>query len=99
MARELAVLWAVVTSAAELVLGRSPDETFWLEIANEMVAQFRKMEEQCSRLERPSTRICGLLLISPPDQAQCTDHLDEAAGWLEGELTAWWQVDAELEAL
>jgi hypothetical protein len=40
MARELATLRAAVTSAAELVLGRSPNETFRVEIVDELVAQF-----------------------------------------------------------
>jgi hypothetical protein len=56
-----------VTSAAELVLGRSPDETFQVEITDELVAQFRKLEELCSWLERPSVRICDMLLRPPPD--------------------------------
>jgi hypothetical protein len=40
MARELVSRQAAVTSAIELVLGRSPDETFLVEIMVELVAQF-----------------------------------------------------------
>jgi hypothetical protein len=69
MAGELATLQVAVTSAVELVLGCLPDETFLVEITDELVAQFRKLEELCSRLERPSVMIYDLLLILPPDQA------------------------------
>jgi hypothetical protein len=40
MAGELATLQVAVTSAVELVLGRTPNETFWVEIVDELVAQF-----------------------------------------------------------
>jgi hypothetical protein len=69
MAGELAMLRTVVTSAAELVLGRSPNETFRVEIVDELVAQFWKLEELCSQLEWPGVKICDLLLGPPPDQA------------------------------
>jgi hypothetical protein len=99
MAWDLAALWAVVTSSMELVLGHSPDETFWVEIMDELVAQFRKLEEMRSWLERPDARTCDLHLSLPPDQAQHADRLDEATRRLEAELTAQWQVGTELEAL
>jgi hypothetical protein len=38
--RELVVLWAAVSSAAGLVLGRSPTETSRVEVMSEMVAKF-----------------------------------------------------------
>jgi hypothetical protein len=88
MAKELATLWVAVTSAMELVLGRSPDVTFWVEIADELVAKFQKLEERCSWLERPSARIYDLLLGPPPDQARWADRPDEAVRRLEAELTA-----------
>jgi hypothetical protein len=61
MVGELAALQVAMTSIVELVLGCSPDETFRVEIVDEMVAQFQKLEELCSRLERPDVRICDLL--------------------------------------
>jgi hypothetical protein len=51
MVGELAALRAVVTSAAELVLGHSPNESFLVEIVDELVAQFCKLDELCSRHE------------------------------------------------
>jgi hypothetical protein len=66
---ELATLHLIVTSVVELVLGCSPNETFWVEIADELVAQFWKLEELWSRLEWPSVRIYDLLLGPPSDQA------------------------------
>jgi hypothetical protein len=72
----------------KLVLGRLPDETFWVEITEELVAQYQRLEELCSRLERPGARIYDLLLGLPLNQAQWVDRLDEAARLLEAELTA-----------
>jgi hypothetical protein len=99
MVGELATLQVAVTSAVELVLGRTPNETFRLEIVDELVAQFWKLEELCSRLERPGAKIYDLLLRLPLDQARWANRLDEAAGRLEAELTAQRQVNTELEAL
>jgi hypothetical protein len=69
MAGELVALRATVTSATELVLGRPPDETVWVEITDELVAQFQKLEDQYSWLEWPDVRIYDLLLGPPPDEA------------------------------
>jgi hypothetical protein len=66
---------------------------------NELVAKFRRWEELCLRLEGPGARICGMLLSPPPSQACWADHLTEATGWLEMELTSRRLVDAELGAL
>jgi hypothetical protein len=40
MVEELAVLWAAVSSTAELVLRCSPNETSLVEVMNELVAKF-----------------------------------------------------------
>jgi hypothetical protein len=48
---ELAMLWVVVSSATVLVLGRLLDETFRVEVMDELVAKFWRLEELCSRLE------------------------------------------------
>jgi hypothetical protein len=69
MVGELTGLQAVVSSVAELVLGRSPNETSQVEVMNELVAKFRRQEELCSRLEGPGTRIYELLFGPPPSQA------------------------------
>jgi hypothetical protein len=86
---ELATLRAVVSFVAELVLGNSPDETFWVEVMDELVAEFRRLEELCLRLERRGTRICDLLLGLPFGQARWADCLGKAAEYLEAELAAW----------
>jgi hypothetical protein len=44
-------------------------------------------------------RICDQLLRLPPSQARWANHLSDAAGQLEADLTAWWLVDIELQAL
>jgi hypothetical protein len=46
MVGELAALWAVVS-----VLGRSPSDTFCVEVEGELAAEYKKMEDRCSRLE------------------------------------------------
>jgi hypothetical protein len=40
MAKELVALQAVVSSAAESMLGRSPNEIFHVEVEGEMVVKF-----------------------------------------------------------
>jgi hypothetical protein len=65
----------------------------------ELVAEFQMLEELCSRLVRPGTRICDLLLGPPLGHARWADHLDEVTGWLGAELVARREVDAELETL
>jgi hypothetical protein len=45
VAKELAMLWVVVSSAVELALGCSPDETFQLEVVGELDAEFLRLED------------------------------------------------------
>jgi hypothetical protein len=40
MVRELAALWALVSSATESALGRSPNDTFHMEVVSELVAEY-----------------------------------------------------------
>jgi hypothetical protein len=91
VAGELAAIRATVSFVAKLLLGRSPDETFWVEVMD-------KLEELCSQLEHAGTRICDLLLGPPLGHAWLTDRLDEVTGHLEVEIAARRKVDAELEA-
>jgi hypothetical protein len=95
----LATLRAAVSSATGSVLGRSPAETSRVEVMEELVAKFWRLEEMCSWLEQPNARICDLLLGPPLNQARCADYLDEAVGQLQEELVARREVNAELEAL
>jgi hypothetical protein len=44
MVRELSTLQSTVTSIVEFVLGRSPDETIQVEVVDELVAKFRKLQ-------------------------------------------------------
>jgi hypothetical protein len=67
--RELAMLQAAVSSVVKLVLGHSPDETLQVEDMDELVAEFQRLEELFSRLERPGTRIYDLVLGLPLGQA------------------------------
>jgi hypothetical protein len=48
MAGELAALQAAVSSDAELVLRRSLDESFRVEVIDKLVAKFQRLEELCS---------------------------------------------------
>jgi hypothetical protein len=45
MAKQLAMLRAVVSSAAEFMLRRSPTKAFLAKVVDELVAEFRKQEE------------------------------------------------------
>jgi hypothetical protein len=70
MAKELTVLWTMVYSAMEFTLGCSPDETFCVEVVDELVVEFQKLEEWRSRLEWPGMRICNRLLGPPSGRAR-----------------------------
>jgi hypothetical protein len=96
IARELATLQVAVSSVVELVLGCSPNETSWVEVTNELVANFQRWEELCSGLEGPGVRICDLLLGLPLSQAWWANCLAEAIGWLKAELTTQRLLDPEL---
>jgi hypothetical protein len=69
MARELGTHPMAVSFAMEFMLGRSPDKIFRVDVVDELVAEFRKLEERRSWLERPGVRICDLLLGPPSSQA------------------------------
>jgi hypothetical protein len=96
---ELAALWVEVSSTAELVLGHSLDKTFQVEVVDELVVVFQRLDKLFLRLEHPGMRICALLLGPPLSQARWANRLDEVDGRLEAELGARREVDAELEAL
>jgi hypothetical protein len=86
MVRELATLRLAVSCTVELVLGRSPGETSRVEVENELVAKFQRLEELCSWLEGHGARICGLLVGPPASQDRWVDRLDKAAGRLEAKM-------------
>jgi hypothetical protein len=99
MARELAMLRTVVPFVVEFTLGCSPNKTFWVEVVDELVAKILELEERRLWLECPGARIYDLLLGMPSDQAQLVNSLDVSVGQLGAVLAAWWEADAELEAL
>jgi hypothetical protein len=99
MAQELATLRAVVSSITESMLGHSPEETFHVEVVDELVVEFQRLEEWLSHHEQPGVMIYDLLLRPPPDRARLGDRLHEAVGQLGVELATRWEVNAELEAL
>jgi hypothetical protein len=43
MVGELATLWTALPSPVEIVLGRSPDDTFWVEVVDELVVELWKL--------------------------------------------------------
>jgi hypothetical protein len=57
MAGELAALRAVVSSTVELMLGRSPGDTFHVEVMGELATEFQKMEDQRLPPGRPTARV------------------------------------------
>jgi hypothetical protein len=88
MAEELTALWTAVSSVVEFTLGRSPDKTFRVEVGDEIVAKFWKLEEWLSQLKWPVARKCDLFLGPPFSWARLANHLDEAIGQLGAELAA-----------
>jgi hypothetical protein len=81
--RELTALWVALSSVAEHMLERSPDETSRVEVMNKLAAKFWRLEELCSRPEGPGKRIYNLLLRPPPGQARWANCLEEAVRRLE----------------
>jgi hypothetical protein len=73
MVEELNTLWAEVSSATEWMLRCSPNKVFQVEVVDELVAEFQKQEEQCSRLERPGVRVHDLILGPPSGRAWLAD--------------------------
>jgi hypothetical protein len=88
MVRELAAFRVVVSSAVELVLGHSPNNVAHAEVVGELVAELHRVEGHRVKLERPTAKICDLLLGPPPGRAWLADHLEEAVGHLRVELGA-----------
>jgi hypothetical protein len=65
MAVALIMLQVAVTSVVESVLGCLSDEAFQVEVVGKLLAKIWRIEELCSLLEWPSTRIHDLLLGRP----------------------------------
>jgi hypothetical protein len=99
MTGELAALRAVVSSAAGLVLGRSPNNIAHAEVVGELVAEFQKKERHLVKLEWPTAWICDLLLGPLLSWVCLANHLDKAARQLREELAWRQEVEVELEAL
>jgi hypothetical protein len=96
---EIAMLQATVSYVVEFALGHSPDEAFWVEVMDELVVKFQKLEEQHSQLEWPSARIFDMLLGPPSGRAHLADRLEKVAKQLGAELAARREADAGLEGL
>jgi hypothetical protein len=56
-----------------------------VEVVDDLDAEFRKQEEWRSRLERPSARVCDLILGPPFVRPWLADRLEEAIGQLRVE--------------
>jgi hypothetical protein len=50
MVEQFAVLRAAMSFTVEWVLGRSSTDAFYIDVVDELVAEFRKQEERCLRL-------------------------------------------------
>jgi hypothetical protein len=65
MAGEHTMLRVARSPTTELVLGRLPDETFQVQVMDELVSEFQRLEELWPRLERTGMRIFDLRLGPP----------------------------------
>jgi hypothetical protein len=59
--------------------------TFWVDVLDELVAEFWKQEDQRLCLERPGMMVYNLLLGPPSDRARLADRLEEATERLGAE--------------
>jgi hypothetical protein len=66
--------------AAQCSLGRSPTESFQVDVVGDMLAKFQEQEERCLCLENSGMRVCDLILGSSDDQVWPTNHMEEAIG-------------------
>jgi hypothetical protein len=62
------MLRAVVSAAAQTVLRHSCTEAFWVNVVEEMLAEFQEQVERCLFLENSSMRICNVILRPPSNQ-------------------------------
>jgi hypothetical protein len=62
-----------VSSTSEFALGCSPNETFQVEVVDELIAEFQKQEEWRSRLERPGARAYDLIMAPPSGRGRLAD--------------------------
>jgi hypothetical protein len=99
MVWELAAFQAAVSSTAESVLGRSPNNIPRVEVVGELVAKMHRVEGCHSKLERPSAKIRELLLRPSLGRAWQADHLEEAVRHPRVELDAWQVEVAKLEVM
>jgi hypothetical protein len=77
----------------------SPRNTARVEVVNELVAEFQKVETCHSKIEWPTAWIGDLFLGPPPSRAWLANHLDEVVARLKVEHATRWKVEAELEDL
>jgi hypothetical protein len=56
-----------VSATAQTVLRHSCTEAFWVNVAEEMLAEFQEQVERCLFLENSSMRICNVILRPPSD--------------------------------
>jgi hypothetical protein len=58
----LFMLWVVVCSATQSMLGHLPAEVLQVNVVGEMGVKFREQLEWCLRLETLGSRMCSLIL-------------------------------------
>jgi hypothetical protein len=92
VAMGLSTFWAVVSLAAQSILGHLPIDASQAGVVGEMVARFQERAEWCSRLEASGSRVFDLVLGSVDGRAHLVARLEEAAGQL-------WVIQDELQAL
>jgi hypothetical protein len=79
VATRLSVLWAVVSWAAQSILGLLPIDVSHAGVVGEMVARFWERAEWCSHLETSGSEICDLVLGPADSRVHLVARLKEAA--------------------
>jgi hypothetical protein len=82
MVEQFIMLRAAVSTAMECMLRCSPTEALWVDIVDELVAEFQKQEQQCLCLEKSGVRVCDLILGPPSNWVRLADQLVETVGQL-----------------
>jgi hypothetical protein len=99
MVGQLAALRAVVSSTMQSVLRCSLSKALWVDIVDEILAEFWEKAKRCSRLLYFGMRGFDWILGPPLGQVRLADRLEEAVRRLRAVQVELQVVDSELESL
>jgi hypothetical protein len=79
VAMQLSALWAIVSLAAQSILGHLLVDGSHVGVMGEMAVRFQERAEWCSCLEASGSRVCNLILGPADGRAHLVARLEESA--------------------